>query len=121
MPSIVQEKVRLQEVAAAWPQVKTGKMAYLDGQNWVGEKGRDPQLSNHSQPIKTTIRLTHAQARAVKLAALVLDKPQQEILTAGLIARLEALACTDLSGCSCFKAVLEGLKLPDPLESSRAY
>ena len=70
---------------------------------------------------QTTIRLTHAQARAVKLAALVLDRPQQEILTAGLLGRLEALACSDLSSCSCFKAVLEGLKMPDALEMPLAY
>jgi hypothetical protein len=49
----------------------------------------------------------------VKLAALVLDRPQQDILTAGLFAKLEALACTDLSSCTCFKAVLEGLKQPE--------
>jgi hypothetical protein len=72
------------------------------------------QLNSFGHPIKTTIRLTHAQARAVKLAALVLDKPQQEILTQGLLERLDALACSDLSKCSCFKAVLEGLKQPDP-------
>ncbi len=67
-------------------------------------------LSSLGVPFKTTIRLTHAQARAVKLAALILDKPQQEILTAGLIERLEALACADLSKCSCFQTVLAGLK-----------
>ena len=60
--------------------------------------------------------------RAVKLAALLLDKPQQEILTAGLLSRLEAIACSDLSACTCFKAVMEGLKTPDPLmEPPLAY
>jgi hypothetical protein len=59
--------------------------------------------------VKTTIRLTHAQARAVRLAAIVLDKPQQEILTQNLMTQLEALACTDLANCTCFKAVIEGL------------
>jgi len=121
MPGIAQEKVRLQDVAAAWPQAKLSQTVDLDGPNWVAAKARDPQLGNHPQPIKTTIRLTHAQVRAVKLAALVLDKPQQEILTAGLLGRLEALACTDLSSCSCFKAVLEGLKMPEPLEPPLAY
>ena len=70
-------------------------------------------LGSLGVPFKTTIRLTHAQARAVKLAALILDKPQQDILTAGLIERLEALACSDLGKCSCFKAVIEGLRAPE--------
>ena len=59
-------------------------------------------------------RRRHAQARAVKLAALVLDRPQQEILTAGLLDRLEKLACQDLAKCACFNAVLEGLKAAGP-------
>lgn len=66
----------------------------------------------HPDPhgVKTTIRLTHAQARAVRLAALVLDRPQQDILSAGLLTKLEALACADLANCACFKQVVEGLK-----------
>lgn len=110
-------KVRLQDVAAVWPQQKAHHAPHdADGSGWIPTRvpaGYAP-LNSYGHPIKTTIRLTHAQARAVKLAALVLDKPQQEILTAGLLGRLEALACTDLSSCSCFKAVLEGLKQPEP-------
>jgi hypothetical protein len=59
----------------------------------------------------------------VKLAALILDKPQQDILTAGLVERLEALACADLARCSCFKAVIEGMRAPDanaPAEDASA-
>ena len=59
--------------------------------------------------MKTTLRMTHALARAVRLASVVLDKPQQEILTDSLLSQLEALACTDLANCSCFKAVVTGL------------
>jgi hypothetical protein len=111
-----QMKVKLQEVAAVWPQAKPNHAADVDGTGWIPAgklHGSHAPLNSYGQPVKTTIRLTHAQARAVKLAALVLDKPQQEILTAGLLGKLEALACTDLSSCTCFKAVLEGLKQPD--------
>lgn len=114
-PDIQETKVKLQDVAAVWPQQKH-QHAETDGTGWVPARpqaGYAP-LNSYGQPVKTTIRLTHQQARAVKLAALILDKPQQEILTAGLLGRLEALACSDLSSCSCFKAVLEGLKQPEP-------
>jgi hypothetical protein len=107
-------KVKLQDVAAVWPSAKPNHTADMDGSGWVPAKGHTQhQLNSYGQPVKTTIRLTHAQARAVKLAALVLDKPQQEILTAGLLGRLEALACSDLARCSCFQAVLEGLREPE--------
>ncbi len=119
-PDIQEMKVRLQDVAAVWPQAKPDRQqqhADLDGSGWIPAKGhQNYPLNSYGQPVKTTIRLTHQQARAVKLAALILDKPQQDILTAGLFAKLEALACTDLSACSCFKAVMEGLKTPEPSE-----
>lgn len=116
----VQEmKVKLQDVAAVWPQAKPAQHPHVDdGSGWIparSSQGYAP-LNSFGQPVKTTIRLTHQQARAVKLAALILDKPQQDILTAGLFQKLEALACTDLSACSCFKAVMEGLKTPEPGE-----
>jgi hypothetical protein len=50
--------------------------------------------------------MTQAQARALRLASLVLDRPQQELLEAGLEAQLQALACSDLANCACFQAVL---------------
>jgi hypothetical protein len=53
--------------------------------------------------------MTHALARAVRLASVVLDKPQQEILTDSLLSQLEVLACTDLANCGCFKTVIAGL------------
>lgn len=118
---IAEMKVRLNEVAAVWPQAKPQHAADLDGSGWIAARGHNPTPVAPGQQIKTTIRLTHAQARAVKLAALVLDRPQQEILTAGLLGRLEALACSDLSSCSCFKAVLEGLKMPEALEMPLVY
>ena len=105
-------KVRLQDTPV-WPAKKPLHGPDHDGTGWVANKPQAP-LENPSIVYKTTIRLTHAQARAVKLAALVLDRPQQEILTAGLLDRLEALACQDLAKCSCFQAVLEGLKAPGP-------
>lgn len=93
-------KVRLGDVVAAWPAPKSHAPAAAPGM----------QLPDH----KTTIRLTHAQARAVRLAALVLDRPQQDILTAGLLRRLEALACADLANCACFKEAVESLRKPAP-------
>jgi hypothetical protein len=68
-----------------------------------------PPLDGSPLPVKTTLRMTHALARAVRLASVVLDKPQQEILTDSLMSQLEALACTDLANCQCFKVVVEGL------------
>jgi hypothetical protein len=111
-------KVKLSEVDSVWPTppAKPSNTVEVDVSAW--EPARPVQAAtpvNPNTPIKTTIRLTHAQVRAVKLAALLLDRPQQEILTAGLLGRLEAIACSDLSACTCFKAVMEGLKAPDPL------
>ena len=113
-------KVRLNDVSAVWPAPRPSHPATPDDAGWVPNKPQQPlALGSLGVPFKTTIRLTHAQARAVKLAALILDKPQQDILTAGLIERLEALACADLAKCSCFKAVIEGLtcaRAPAPVE-----
>lgn len=121
IPAAAEAKVSLQDVASVWPQAKPRPGVDIDTGGWVAAKPNAAQLGNYAQPVKTTIRLTHAQARAVKLAALVLDKPQQEILTAGLLGQLEALACSDLSSCSCFKTVLEGLKMPGAMEPPLAY
>jgi hypothetical protein len=105
--------VRLQDTPV-WPAKKPTHAADNDGSGWVATKPQ-PSPESPTAIYKTTIRLTHAQARAVKLAALVLDRPQQEILTAGLLDRLEKLACQDLAKCACFNAVLEGLKAsPEP-------
>lgn len=105
-------KVRLADVVATWPAKKPqpAETAAAEGV-WVPTRAAPPPAvaEPHAATLKTTIRLTHAQARAVKLAALVLDRPQQDILSYGLLAQLEALACTDLASCSCFKAVVAGL------------
>lgn len=105
-------KVALRDVASVWPSPKPAATVDVDTADWVAARSAPAAAVNPNTPIKTTIRLTHAQVRAVKLAALLLDKPQQEILTAGLLSRLEAIACSDLSACTCFKAVMEGLKTP---------
>lgn len=108
-------KVKLSEVASVWPMPRPSPVVEDDGSGWQPARDVQPATPvNPNTPIKTTIRLTHAQVRAVKLAALLLDRPQQEILTAGLLGRLEAIACSDLSACTCFKAVMEGLKTPEP-------
>ncbi len=108
---VAKMKVQLNEVEQAWPMARPVYPSDNEGVGWVPNRPQTQlNLGSLGVPFKTTIRLTHAQARAVKLAALILDKPQQEILTAGLIERLEALACADLAKCSCFQAVLEGMK-----------
>jgi hypothetical protein len=69
--------------------------------------------SNATRPARASTRLTHEQSRALRLAALLLDRPQQELIAAGLDLRLKELACGSLSSCSCFKAVLDKLDLGD--------
>ena len=101
-------KVRLQDVAASWPARKPVS-PIDDDHTWVAAKPA-PALDSFGHPIKTTVRLTHAQGRAIKLAALVLDRPQQDILVAALMSKLSALACSDLAKCSCFQAVVAGLE-----------
>jgi hypothetical protein len=111
---IAKMMVKLHDITQVWPPNKL-VLPEADASGWVPNRPQAQlSLSSLGVPFKTTIRLTHAQARAVKLAALILDKPQQEILTAGLIDRLEALACADLAKCSCFRTVLEGLKPTEP-------
>ncbi len=120
-PEVAATKVQLNDVAQAWPAPRAAQPAEPDGSGWVPIKQPTQlNLGSLGAPFKTTIRLTHAQARAVKLAALILDKPQQEILTAGLVERLEALACADLAKCNCFRAVIEGMKTPEPVAESPA-
>jgi hypothetical protein len=114
--SIAEQKVRLDQVAAAWPtSIKPTRSS--EESAWVPNKP-SPPLDGSSLPVKTTLRMTHALARAVRLASVVLDKPQQEILTDSLLSQLEALACTDLANCSCFKAVVTGLAEAKALNGS---
>jgi hypothetical protein len=113
--NIADMKVRLQDVAASWPVRKPSMSSPIaDDHNWVAAKSSNAPLDSFGHAVKASVRLTHQQARAVKLAALVLDRPQQDIISAALLARLESLACTDLANCSCFKAVVDGLAKNDP-------
>lgn len=110
--SIADQKVKLDQVAAAWSSTATtsrpGLARSSEESAWVPNKP-SPPLDGSPLPVKTTLRMTHALARAVRLASVVLDKPQQEILTDSLLSQLEALACTDLANCGCFKTVIAGL------------
>jgi hypothetical protein len=63
-------------------------------------------------PARAGVRLTREQARALKLAALLLDRPQQELLSDGLDLRLEAVACGPLADCACFRAAVEKIARP---------
>jgi hypothetical protein len=58
---------------------------------------------------RASVRLTHEQLRALKLAALLLDRPQQDLIAAGVDLRLEDLACGPLEHCACFRAVISQL------------
>jgi hypothetical protein len=58
---------------------------------------------------RASVRLTHEQLRALKLAALLLDRPQQDLIAAGVDLRLEDLACGPLEHCACFRAVIQQL------------
>jgi hypothetical protein len=107
--SFSDQKVRLDQVAAAWSTTtRPGLARSSEESSWVPNKP-SPPLDGSSLPVKTTLRMTHALARAVRLASVVLDKPQQEILTESLLSQLETLACTDLASCACFKTVIAGL------------
>jgi hypothetical protein len=112
--NIADMKVRLQDVASAWPARKASPPSPIaEDHTWVAAKSGNAPLDSFGHAVKASVRLTHQQARAVKLASLVLDRPQQDIMSAALLARLETLACTDLANCSCFKAVVEGLAKND--------
>ncbi|MGD2131194.1 MAG: hypothetical protein PVI23_00265 [Maricaulaceae bacterium] len=76
----------------------------------------DPQSDSQSEhearqqrAYKTSVRLTRNQARALKLAAIILDRPQRELLATGLERQLEALACSDLHHCACFRRIAREL------------
>jgi hypothetical protein len=107
-PPLAEAKVKIDEANAMWPAKKPPRQA-VDNDIWrLDQRLGLPPSPRHTE--RTSVRFTHAQARALKLAALLLDRPQQELLEAGLEGKLEALACTDLANCSCFKTVLATLQ-----------
>jgi hypothetical protein len=102
--SVGEAKVKIDEALSMWPAKKPAR-AVLDADPWrIDNRLGLPPSPRHTE--RTSVRFTHAQARALKLAALLLDRPQQELIEAGVEGKLEALACTDLANCTCFKAVL---------------
>jgi hypothetical protein len=97
-------KVKIDEALSMWPMKKPAR-AVMDSDPWrLDNRLGLPPSPRHTE--RTSVRFTHAQARALKLASLLLDRPQQELIEAGVEGKLEALACTDLANCTCFKAVL---------------
>jgi hypothetical protein len=108
---------RVREALSAWPAPTVSASTHQpqaqprepapapEYGSWV------PDMPNlrHPAPVRATVRLTQMQARALRLASLVLDRPQQDLIQAGLASQLEALACTDLANCACFKAAIAGL------------
>jgi hypothetical protein len=103
-------KVRIEDAYAMWPAKKPSRPAAGNEDDiWrLDQRLGLPPSPRHTE--RTSVRLTHAQARALRLAALVLDRPQQDLIEAGIEGKLEALACTDLASCSCFKALLVTLE-----------
>ncbi len=105
--AVADMKVRIDDALSMWPAKKPAREA-TDAHTWkMDERLGLPPSPRHTE--RTSVRFTHAQARALKLAALLLDRPQQELIEAGVEGKLEALACTDLAACTCFKAVLATL------------
>jgi hypothetical protein len=105
--STAADKVKIDEALSMWPAKKPAR-AVLEADPWrLDTRLGLPPSPRHTE--RTSVRFTHAQARALKLASLLLDRPQQELIEAGVEGKLEALACTDLANCSCFKAVLATL------------
>ena len=101
-------KVKIDEALSMWPMKKPAR-AVVESDPWrLDNRLGLPPSPRHTE--RTSVRFTHAQARALKLASLLLDRPQQELIEAGVEGKLEALACTDLANCSCFKAVLATLQ-----------
>lgn len=100
-------KVKIDEALSMWPAKKPPRVP-MEGDPWrLDQRLGLPPSPRHTE--RTSVRFTHAQARALKLAALLLDRPQQELIEAGVEGKLAALACTDLANCACFKAVLATL------------
>lgn len=101
-------KVKIDEALSMWPAKKPSRAA-VEADPWrIDQRLGLPPSPRHTE--RTSVRFTHAQARALKLAALLLDRPQQELIEAGVEGKLEALACTDLANCSCFKTVMATLQ-----------
>lgn len=75
-------------------------------------EGSTPEPAKPDFAARAGVRLTREQARALKLAALLLDRPQQELLSDGLDLRLEAVACGPLSHCACFQAAIGRIAKP---------
>lgn len=107
---VVGSKVRIEDAFAMWPAKKPARAA-AGGEDEIWKLDQRlglPSASRHSE--RTSVRFTHAQARALRLAALLLDRPQQELIEAGIEGKLADLACTDLANCSCFQTVMATLE-----------
>lgn len=114
--AVADMKARIRDAYRSWPSAKSA-VPPAPQQRARPEPEYDPAPDDDwrpalapqgaaRHPVRSSVRMTNAQARALRLASLVLDRPQQELLEAGLEAQLKALACTDLANCACFQAVL---------------
>lgn len=114
--SVLAAKVSIEDAHSMWPSKKSARQA-LDSSGTTGVEDEIwkldqrlglPPSGRHTE--RTSVRFTHAQARALRLASLLLDRPQQELIEAGIEGKLKDLACTDLANCSCFKTFMATLE-----------
>jgi hypothetical protein len=111
--SVIASKVSIEDAYAMWPSKKPARQtpgaSGVEDEIWkLDQRLGLPPSGRHTE--RTSVRFTHAQARALRLASLLLDRPQQEIIEAGIEGKLKDLACTDLANCSCFKAFMATLE-----------
>lgn len=106
--SVLQTKVSIDEANAMWPAKKPARsQPNMEDEMWKLDQRLGMSSSRHSE--RTSVRFTHAQARLLRLASVLLDRPQQDLIEAGVEGKLQDLACTDLANCACFKAFLATL------------
>jgi hypothetical protein len=111
--SVLAAKVSIEDAFAMWPTKKPARQAQepsaVEDEIWkLDQRLGMPPSSRHTE--RTSVRFTHAQARALRLASLLLERPQQELIEAGVEGKLKDLACTDLANCSCFKTFMATLE-----------
>jgi hypothetical protein len=106
--SVLQTKVRIDDANAMWPTKKPARsQPNMEEEMWKLDQRLGMPSSRHTE--RTSVRFTHAQARLLRLASVLLDRPQQELIEAGIEGKLQDLACTDLANCACFKAFMATL------------
>src|SRR5262249_53194632 len=80
--SVPQGKVRIDDANSLWPTKKPARpQPNLEEEMWKLDQRLGLPSSRHTE--RTSVRFTHAQARLLRLASVLLDRPQQELIEAG--------------------------------------